>query len=225
MKCLITNFASILFFRFHVLFLFFVSGMFAISLLSLFGYHIYLISQNRTTLEAFRPPMFSHGGSNRKGFFLGKVNNFREVLGDQPSLWFVPVFSSLGDGLTFPRQCQINEEEGCSDDCYYESDPEVNRNSRNLHNRRFQNGGLRSDVTMEDTLSEEDEEELLLPKGASAASNVWSERESTSAVTIRADTSSDSMENGPAVAYEGFNRSPLPKREITNNSPKNSKVL
>ena len=86
--------------------------MFAISLLSLFGYHIYLISQNRTTLEAFRPPMFSHGGSNRKGFFLGKVNNFREVLGDQPSLWFVPVFSSLGDGLTFPRQCQINEEEG-----------------------------------------------------------------------------------------------------------------
>ena len=55
--------------------------MFAISLLSLFGYHVYLISQNRTTLEAFRPPVFTHGGSNRKGFFLGKINNFREVLG------------------------------------------------------------------------------------------------------------------------------------------------
>ena len=40
--------------KFHVIFLFFVSGMFAISLCSLFGYHIYLISQNRTTLEAFR---------------------------------------------------------------------------------------------------------------------------------------------------------------------------
>ena len=94
--------------------------MFAISLLSLFGYHIYLISQNRTTLEAFRPPIFQHGGSNRKGFFLGNLNNFREVLGDQPALWFVPVFSSLGEGLTFPRQCQINEEDGFSDG--YESE-------------------------------------------------------------------------------------------------------
>lgn len=98
--------------KFHVIFLFFVSGMFAISLFSLFSYHIYLISQNRTTLEAFRPPIFRHGGSDRKGFFLGKINNFREVLGDQALLWFVPVFTSLGDGLTYPRHCHLDEEEG-----------------------------------------------------------------------------------------------------------------
>ena len=40
--------------QFHILFLFFVSSMFSISLCSLLGYHIHLVLNNRTTLEAFR---------------------------------------------------------------------------------------------------------------------------------------------------------------------------
>lgn len=98
--------------RFHILFLFFVSLMFAISLVSLFGYHIYLVLHNRTTLgkylkkyitkklliknqiaEAFRPPIFRAGGPDKNGYNLGKKANFEQVFGDKPKLWFFPVYT------------------------------------------------------------------------------------------------------------------------------------
>uniref|UniRef100_A0A182FLA1 Palmitoyltransferase n=1 Tax=Anopheles albimanus TaxID=7167 RepID=A0A182FLA1_ANOAL len=90
--------------RFHILFLFFVSVMFAISLVSLFGYHCYLVLLNRTTLESFRTPIFRYGGPDKNGFSLGKASNFQEVFGDDRRLWFVPVHTSLGDGMLFPTQ-------------------------------------------------------------------------------------------------------------------------
>ncbi|XP_053965424.1 palmitoyltransferase ZDHHC20-B isoform X2 [Anastrepha ludens] len=92
--------------RFHILFLFFVSLMFAISLVSLFGYHIYLTLMNRTTLEAFRAPIFRIGGPDKNGYNLGKYANFQEVFGDNWRLWFLPVYSSVGDGLTYTTQKQ-----------------------------------------------------------------------------------------------------------------------
>ncbi|KAJ2954740.1 hypothetical protein O0L34_g3043 [Tuta absoluta] len=87
--------------RYHIVFAFFVSLMFGISLGSLFGYHCYLVLNNRTTLEAFRAPMFRNG-SDKNGFSIGFFKNFKEVFGNRPGLWLVPVFSSLGDGCTFP---------------------------------------------------------------------------------------------------------------------------
>ncbi|KZC10779.1 Palmitoyltransferase ZDHHC2, partial [Dufourea novaeangliae] len=72
---------------------------------SLFLYHCYLVLHNRSTLEAFTPPMF-RTGKDKDGFSLGKYNNFLEVFGDNPKLWFLPVFTSLGNGVTYPVRAQ-----------------------------------------------------------------------------------------------------------------------
>ncbi|XP_034520863.1 palmitoyltransferase ZDHHC20 isoform X3 [Ailuropoda melanoleuca] len=89
--------------KFHVLFLFFVSTMFFISVLSLFSYHCWLVGKNRTTIESFRSPTFSYGPDGN-GFSLGCSKNWRQVFGDEKKYWLLPIFSSLGDGCSFPTR-------------------------------------------------------------------------------------------------------------------------
>eukprot|EP00069_Balaena_mysticetus_P015414 bmy_09215T0 len=78
--------------KFHILFLFFVSTMFFISVLSLLSYHCWLVGKNRTTIESFRAPTFSYGPDGN-GFSLGCSKNWRQVFGDEKKYWLLPIFS------------------------------------------------------------------------------------------------------------------------------------
>ncbi|KTF76444.1 hypothetical protein cypCar_00044410 [Cyprinus carpio] len=87
--------------KFHVLFLLFVALMFFVSLMFLFGYHCWLVAKNRSTLEAFSAPVFQNG-PDRNGFNVGLSRNLQQVFGEDKKLWFIPVFTSQGDGHYFP---------------------------------------------------------------------------------------------------------------------------
>ncbi|XP_048365644.1 palmitoyltransferase ZDHHC2 isoform X2 [Sphaerodactylus townsendi] len=93
--------------KFHIMFLFFAAAMFSISLSSLFGYHCWLVSKNKSTL-AFRSPIFRHG-TDKNGFSLGFSKNLRQVFGDEKKYWLLPVFTSLGDGCSFPT-CLVSQD-------------------------------------------------------------------------------------------------------------------
>jgi len=95
--------------KYQILFVFFVSILFSISLSSLFWYHIWLLLHNRSTLEQFRAPMFENNHSDPEGWSLGKLDNIREVMGPNAWLWFVPVKTALGDGITFPTRIPLME--------------------------------------------------------------------------------------------------------------------
>ncbi|XP_049324620.1 palmitoyltransferase ZDHHC20-A isoform X1 [Astyanax mexicanus] len=106
--------------KFHVLFLFFVAAMFFVSIMSLFTYHIWLIAKNRTTIEAFRAPVFRNG-PDKNGFTVGFYKNLTQVFGDQKRYWCLPIYTSLGDGYTFPtRLVNLDSEQGNVD---HQADP------------------------------------------------------------------------------------------------------
>ncbi|KAF7670276.1 hypothetical protein LDENG_00299750 [Lucifuga dentata] len=100
--------------KFHILFLFFVAAIFFISILSLLSYHLWLVGKNRTTIEAFRAPVFTNG-ADKSGFSLGFSRNVAEVFGDEMKYRMFPVFSSLGDGHSFvTRLVHIDPEQANS---------------------------------------------------------------------------------------------------------------
>jgi len=86
--------------KLHLLFLFFVSIMFAISISSLFFYHLYLTAKNRTTLESFRSPIFANG-PQKNGFNLGWKRNYQEIFGENLLRGLIPISTTLGDGVHY----------------------------------------------------------------------------------------------------------------------------
>lgn len=85
----------------HTVFVFFVSIMFAISLIALLSYHIYLVAVNKTTIETYQTPYFGSGVQDKNVFNVGFARNFKQVFGQNAILSFFPVSSSELDGINY----------------------------------------------------------------------------------------------------------------------------
>lgn len=94
--------------RFNILFLFFVSTMFSIGLVFLYCYHVYLLLNNRSTLESFRPPLMTYG-PDRNAFNLGRKENLHQLFGRSKILWLMPIFTTEGSGLTYDQRPQLGQ--------------------------------------------------------------------------------------------------------------------
>lgn len=68
------------------------------------GMHIFMIFQNKGTLDSV-VPIFK---SSTNIYDIGRFNNFTQVFGDDPYYWVLPVFSSKGDGYSFPTNNNKN---------------------------------------------------------------------------------------------------------------------
>lgn len=143
--------------KFHILFLFFVAALFFISVLSLLSYHLWLVGKNRTTIEAFRAPVFSNG-PDKNGFSLGFRRNVCEVFGDQGKYWMFPVFSSLGDGHSFvtrlvhidPEQAKSVLQQNGKSPAEAETNPcGLGNNTQHSNSKEQSDGGQIVSVTME----------------------------------------------------------------------------
>ncbi|KAL3195487.1 hypothetical protein MRX96_045641 [Rhipicephalus microplus] len=85
----------------HATFLYVFGVVLSLSLGSFLYMHITMVCSNVTTLEDLRPHPFK---DRRDSFDVGFCNNIAEVFGHRKALWFLPVFTALGDGARFPTR-------------------------------------------------------------------------------------------------------------------------
>ncbi|KAH9426660.1 Palmitoyltransferase zdhhc2 [Dermatophagoides pteronyssinus] len=84
--------------KIHVFFVVLFCLIFLLSISILLSYHLYLVFKNVTTLESYQTPRFKQYEYDYYRYNLGYKRNLKSVFGDNKLLWFLPIFSSLGDG-------------------------------------------------------------------------------------------------------------------------------
>ncbi|KAI9354878.1 DHHC palmitoyltransferase-domain-containing protein [Zopfochytrium polystomum] len=94
-----------------------LSAVFGAVIFAFAGMHTVLLISNKTTIESMegarrirRQDNTIHVGRGANIYDLGAAANWRQVMGGDWRLWFLPVHSSEGDGQTFPINWKVYNE-------------------------------------------------------------------------------------------------------------------
>jgi len=85
---------------------FIVSVVFGLGLAMFAGTHYLYTMRNLSTIEV----MEKRSRKNSNPFDFGASSNFQQVFGSNKLLWFLPVFTSVGNGLWFPAKYCENDQ-------------------------------------------------------------------------------------------------------------------
>lgn len=108
--------------KIQIVLMFFAATIFGLGLLLFAGQHYRLVFMNMTTIESLertRPISWSASTSTgnrremgivKQPYNLGWKNNFCQVFGASPFLWFLPIQNSVGDGISFPVRRQTPDD-------------------------------------------------------------------------------------------------------------------
>jgi len=99
-------------FNIQIVMMFFIASVFGLGLLVFSFQHFILIFKNVTTIESLERSstirLKQEGTLGvkkiKEPYNIGRINNFCQVFGDSPLLWFLPINTTVGNGLFFPTR-------------------------------------------------------------------------------------------------------------------------
>ena len=87
-----------------------ISSLVSLILTPFTGFHLWLLSQNKTTLE------YCEKAHSKVSYDFGIFHNISNSLGWNPLLWLLPIQTVPSDGLSFDRRIDISPEDDDDDD-------------------------------------------------------------------------------------------------------------
>eukprot|EP01120_Amphizonella_sp_Union-15-10_P004320 TRINITY_DN1494_c0_g1_i4.p1 TRINITY_DN1494_c0_g1~~TRINITY_DN1494_c0_g1_i4.p1 ORF type:complete len:141 (-),score=17.90 TRINITY_DN1494_c0_g1_i4:82-504(-) len=85
-----------------VLIVFIIASTFGVGLFFFTLSHVFLILKNQTTIESSY-----RNQDNNNIWDIGAFNNWVQVFGEDKFLWLLPLPTSLGNGIKFPRKDDV----------------------------------------------------------------------------------------------------------------------
>lgn len=86
-----------------------LNSLLALIVTCFLGFHIWLMARGMTTIEFCEKQTNYHNQSYAKYYNKGLWHNFKDIFGESPFFWLLPIDDRAGDGINFKKVCKDGE--------------------------------------------------------------------------------------------------------------------